>query len=294
MKIVQGDELQLERGLEHRGGTFHFRRLMEGEPGRADNFQVSLGQMGGDFYSPRHRHNFEQVRFQLAGTLDYARDGKLTPGMVGYFPEGMSYGPQSQDPDDTPMTVVLQCGGASGSGYVSRNEVKTAMDELSALGTFEGGVFRRNEDMQGKRNLDGYQAIWEHRNGRAMEYPRPRYENPVFMDPANAEWQALAGAPGVAEKALGEFTECRTRAGFLKLDPGAAYKAEGRAIFFAVSGAGEVNGEPLRALTTIFLDWGESATLKAAETAEILHMGLPDLRAIMAAGQAPATASAAE
>jgi hypothetical protein len=38
MKIVQGDELPLERGLEHRGGIFHFRRLMEGEPGTLDNF----------------------------------------------------------------------------------------------------------------------------------------------------------------------------------------------------------------------------------------------------------------
>lgn len=44
--------MALERGLEHRGGTFHFRRLMEGTPGTPDNFQLLLGQMGGDFYSP--------------------------------------------------------------------------------------------------------------------------------------------------------------------------------------------------------------------------------------------------
>ncbi len=118
MKIVQGDELQWERGLEHRGGIFHFRRLLEGEPGRIDNFQLSLGRVGGDFYSPRHHHNFEQVRFQLEGELDFARDGKMKTGMVGYFPEGAFYGPQTQDPDTTPMTVVLQCGGASGSGYL--------------------------------------------------------------------------------------------------------------------------------------------------------------------------------
>ena len=63
--------------------------------------------------------------------------------MVGYFPEGMAYGPQSQDPDDTPMTVVLQCAGASGGGYLSRNEVKAGMEALQEFGTFEGGVFRR-------------------------------------------------------------------------------------------------------------------------------------------------------
>ena len=134
MKIQQGDELQWERGLEHRGGMFHFRRLMEGEPGTIDNFQLSMGRVGGDFYSPRHHHNFEQVRFQLEGELDFARDGKMKTGMVGYFPEGMFYGPQSQDPTATASTIVLQMGGASGSGYLARNEVKAGMDALKAEG----------------------------------------------------------------------------------------------------------------------------------------------------------------
>src|SRR5580704_6689941 len=117
MKIVQGEELQWQRGLEHRGGIFHNRLLMEGEPGTIDNFQLSMGRMGGAFFSPRHRHNFEQIRFQLDGELDFARDGRMKTGMVGYFPEGMFYGPQSQDPEGTPITIVLQMGGASGSGY---------------------------------------------------------------------------------------------------------------------------------------------------------------------------------
>ena len=43
MKIVQGDELDWVRGLEYRGGTFHFRNLMEGTPGTIDNFQLSMG-----------------------------------------------------------------------------------------------------------------------------------------------------------------------------------------------------------------------------------------------------------
>ena len=48
MKIVQADDIPLQRGLEHRGGTFHSRRLLEGEPGALDNYQLTLGQMGGD------------------------------------------------------------------------------------------------------------------------------------------------------------------------------------------------------------------------------------------------------
>ena len=294
MKIVQGDEIQFERGLEHRGGTFHFRRLLEGEPGTLDNFQLSLGKMGGDFYSPRHRHNFEQLRFQIEGTLDYGRDGKLTAGMVGYFPEGMAYGPQSQDPDEVPMTAVLQCGGASGSGYLSRNEAKAGMDVLSQFGEFKDGVFRRNEDAEGKRNMDGYQAIWEHTHQRPMVYPKPRYNHPIFMDPANYQWQPVDDAPGVSEKVLGVFTECRTEAGSLRLEPDATYRAGGRGIYLVVSGAGTVEDQPFRRFTTVLVERGETASFTAHGTAEILHLGLPDLAGLQTGDRAGVTATAAE
>ena len=118
MKIVQGDELEWVRGLEYRGGTFHYRNLMEGTAGSIDNFQLSMGRNDKDFVSPRHRHNFEQFRFQLEGDLNFARDGVMTPGMVGYFPEGTSYGPQTSE--STATTFVLQFGGSSGQGYLSR------------------------------------------------------------------------------------------------------------------------------------------------------------------------------
>ena len=42
-------ELPWTRGLEHRGGMFHFRNLMEGAPGRRDNFQLSMGRSDKDF-----------------------------------------------------------------------------------------------------------------------------------------------------------------------------------------------------------------------------------------------------
>ena len=105
MKIVQGDEIPFERGLEYRGGTFHACRLMEGEAGTPGNFSLVIGRNSGDFYSPRHRHNFEQVRYQIEGALNFGRTGKMTPGMIGYFPEGLHYGPQTQRPEDTTLTA---------------------------------------------------------------------------------------------------------------------------------------------------------------------------------------------
>jgi hypothetical protein len=277
MKIVQTDEIPLKRGLEHRGGTFHGRIMVEGAPGALDNFQVSYGQMGGDFNSPRHRHNFEQIRYQLEGVLDYGRDGKLTAGMVAYFPEAVYYGPQSQDPDISCKTIVLQFGGASGSGYLSQVEVKAGMEALKAEGEFKDGVFCRRANVEGKRNMDGYQAIWEHVNGRAMVYPKPRYPQPIFMDPASYDWVPVEGAPGVAEKLLGVFTERRSEAGFFRLDAGARFTARGKGVYIVTRGEGWVGEVPLRALTTVHLEAGESVTFTVSAETELLHFGLPNL-----------------
>ena len=291
MKIVQTDELPLKRGLEHRGGTFHGRIMLEGEAGRLDNFQVSYGEMGGDFNSPRHRHNFEQIRYQLEGVLDYGRDGRLVAGMVGYFPEGVYYGPQSQDPSVNCKTIVLQFGGASGSGYLSQAEVKAGMEKLRQFGEFTDGVFRRRADVAGKRNLDGYQAIWEHVHGQPMVYPKPRYPQPIFVDPVNYEWVPVEGQPGVCEKLIGVFTERRSEASFLRLEAGASMSARGSGIYVVTRGAGTAGGEPMRVLTAVHLDKGETVTCTARETTELLHFGLPNLDGLRRPLDLPAQAA---
>jgi hypothetical protein len=42
-------------------------------------------------------------------------------------------------------------------------------------------------------------------------------------------------------------------------------------------GAGECDGKPLKQYTTVFLEHGERTVLRARETTEFLHYGLPDL-----------------
>ena len=69
------------------------------------------------------------------------------------------------------------------------------MDELRKSGTFEAGVYRRNEGEPGKRNMDGFQAIWEHVNGRPLQFPKPRYAQPIMMDQAHYDWVALPDLP---------------------------------------------------------------------------------------------------
>jgi hypothetical protein len=294
MKIVQGDEVPLVRGLEYRGGMFHSRRLLEGTSGTIDNFQLGIGVSQGDFYSPRHRHNFEQIRVQLDGALDYDRDGTMTAGIVGYFPEGVFYGPQSQKPEEVATAAVLQFGGASGSGYLSNAETRKAMEELNKLGEFKDGVFRRREPFHGKKNADGNQAIWEHHHQRPIAFPKPRYPEPILIDPQNFAWVPVEGAPGASEKLLGVFTERRTEASLYRLDPGASLTVNGNGVFLVLRGAGTVGDQQLRKLTSWHLARGESVKVTAKEPTEIMHFGLPNLAGVTMDNVPEMTAEAAE
>ena len=154
---------------------------------------------------------------------------------------------------------MLQFGGASGSGYMTQEQMEAGTAELKAHGTFEKGVFRRNEGEEGKRNLDGYQAVWEHVNKRAMNYPAQRYHDPIMMSPEHFEWVPLEGAPGVCEKLMGVFTERRCEARFLRLAPQASIRASGRKIYFILTGDGQVGGQAYRRYTTVSCEQEEEA-----------------------------------
>jgi hypothetical protein len=291
MNIVQGDQRPEDARSSHRGGTVSYLRLLDGEPNTVDNFSLVLARTPSRF-SPRHRHNFEQFRLQLEGVADYGRTGKLKPGMIGYFPEGVHYGPQDQGTDLA--MLVLQCGGASGSGYLGREGEVSYAEELKAFGEFKNGVFHRRQGLPGKRNLDAFQAIWEHVNGRSLVYPKPRYDKPIFVNPENFAWIPVDGETGVAEKFVGSFTERRTSTRFVRIDPGAAYAVDGkRDIYFVLSGKGRVADKPLRKLTTVWLDDGDRVRFDATETVEMVNLRLPDLSGLKA-DQKPLTAVAAE
>jgi len=281
MKVVQLEDTPEVRGLEHRGGTFHARTIVEGKPGTPGNFKFSLSWLGTDYSGPRHRHNFDQYRFMIEGESDYGQDGPLKAGMLGYYPEGVLYGPQVNKTDI--FCAVLQFGGASGSGYLLPREVKAGMDVLKTFGEFKDGIFHRHDDIAGRRNSDAYQAIWEHVHGREMVYPKGRYDAPIYADSKNYGWAPLKGAKGVSEKLFGVWTERRTEAGMLRLDAGASHTAAGRGVYLVLSGAGQCEGTPLQTYTSVFLETGETATLRASESMELLHYGLPDLSDMEAA-----------
>jgi hypothetical protein len=232
MQIVQGDEMPILKGASNvRAGELKKQQFLVGEENTAGNFKVGLFFQTGDFYSPRHRHNFEQFRFQIEGDCEFERNGKMKPGVVGYFPEGAFYGPQSSE--NANVVVVMQFGGPSGSGFLSQTQVDAAYYEMKKYGTFDKGVYRRNEGVPGKKNMDSFQAVWEFANKRPMVYAKPQYNDPVIMNPETFRWQPVAGAPGVEEKTFGlqhplrALQACAGRAVY-RQGPGGFYGAVGQ------------------------------------------------------------------
>ena len=255
-----------------REGVIRAVRILEGEPG-PDNFALKLVNIEGDFFSPRHRHNFDQVRLQLEGSFDYDRDGCFTPGAIGYFPEGTRYGPQTSSGNT--WNLLLQFGGASGSGYTAESEEEHAAAALREKGKFEKGVYTYFNSDGTKINQDAYEAVWEHIHGRPLVYPKERYERPVFMNSNAFEWVPLKDQPGVASKMMGVFSERETKLAFYKVDSAAKLALEENSFYFVLSGTGEVNGEAVGKHTTVHLKRMESGILAANADLECLQIKLP-------------------
>ena len=265
--------------LPHRAGKVEFRYLLDGEPMSPDNFAMVLSRESASFFSPRHRHPWDQIRYCVEGSIPIAPRLSIDAGEVGYFPEGVHYGPQDGDSDR--MVMVLQFGGASGQGYLSRKQVKAGAADLGAEGKFDGGVFRRADTDSGRRNQDGYEAIWQHVMGRPVVYPEPRFKGPVVMQPQNFAWAPLDGSPGVHHKPLGSFSERGAALEFREIDAGVTHElgaSADRRLIFVTKG----EGNQYRRHTAIRLDPGETMTLEATAATEILLITLPlvDARAL--------------
>ena len=293
MKIVHVDEIPIKSkgdGKGHaggRGGPGHSGReifdggVLERAPDRRDNFYFGISYADpGAFMTPRHHHNFDQMRYMIDGSW-HDPAGVLRSGSLGIFPEGTYYGPQDNE-EDSGTVLIMQFGGASGAGYVEKNVMRKSAAELKAQGTgsFQDGLYRRDSGVDGPPVQDAYEAIWEHVKRRPVEYPEPQYPSPIFIDTNVFPWNPVNGVDGVAVKALGTFTSCQYNVARYQFAPGARFAATGRGVYFVLSGAGELENGPYREQTAMYLEEGESATYTASQTSDILYLGLPRLALI--------------
>ncbi len=271
---------------DHPLGSILFKHLLKGEPGSPENFMLILGRQDGDFLMPRHRHNFDQIRLPLLGDMNLGRGVVLREGEIGYFAEGLAYGPQddplgSARPGER-IQLVLQFGGASAYGFMGIEQRRQARDELAKVGHFEGPYYLRAD---GKKEW-GLNTIWEHAFGSKLKYPRSRYKDVVIADPAHFHWHPVRGAHGVVRKFMGAFSERAVSIEMIKIAPGAMWSSTdptARRLLVVLSGAGTAADQPLSYLTALQADAGEPLEIRASTGMELFVVGLPRVE-IPAAG----------
>jgi hypothetical protein len=275
------------------GKERQFKTLLNGDDTALDNFRLYFVSQQGEVDVPRHRHNFDQIRMCLEGPgkQNFGKDKWIAPGEIAYFPEGTPYGPEQSNSER--LSITLQFGGASRSGFISSNRLHKAMEEMKAFGTFEKGIFKREGELAPgeKRNQDAYEAIWEHVNQKKLVYPKPRYGEAILIKPDGFEWEACEDQPGLARKPLCSFSERSLQLSVVKLEPGARARVPSRGgiqIGFVLSGDGAVNGEAVRKYSAF--SGREDFALSSRDGMELLLIGLP----IFAAQERPASLIAAE
>jgi hypothetical protein len=278
MKIYHYTEDKWKK--DHPTGIVAFQHLLKGDPDAADNFMYILGRQDGDFKMPRHRHNFDQIRLPITGDMNLGGGFFLREGEVGYFAEGLAYGPQDDplgraQPGER-LQLVLQFGGASGNGFMSIEQRRQAWDELLAFGKFVGPHFHWADG----RVEWGLNTIWQHVFGKKLKYPRSRYDSPVIVHPKNFNWLAVHGAQGVDHKHMGSFSERGVWIEMLRLQPGSNWRSEdskARRLLVVLSGEGSIGDERVSRLSAVQVEGGEVLDLSAEGEMMIFLVGLPPI-----------------
>jgi quercetin dioxygenase-like cupin family protein len=172
------------------------------DPARGLNLSVAIGITGAGGFSPRHRHTFEQIRYYIDGPTKFDRT-IYHPGDCVYFPEGVAYGPQTSHNDEDCLHVTLQFSGPSGIYFPTTEEQENARNEMTRIGSFEGGKFHFADG----RVQDANEAVFEHISGVKQAYPEPRYDQPVRMRVPAYRAEPLDGDPRVTQRTLASFNE---------------------------------------------------------------------------------------
>ena len=277
MRISEAATSEGGRVGSMREGTLDQKFLLMGADGSPNNYLLNVGLTGsGGWGTPRHRHNFDQIRYVLKGVYPASPHKKMVEGSVAYFPESVHYGPQDR-PEGLEM-MVLQFGGASGSGFLSTPMREAANDALKKKGIFKDGVFTWVDDKGQKHNMDGSAACYVEATGKEMVLHPPRYDDIVVMDPEAYAW-IETGVPGVATKLVGTFTERNVSMSFIKVAAGATFNTGIRSqleVLFMSKGNITVEGKTYGDQTGIeLLPDDASAEIKANADSLFFSVTLP-------------------
>jgi mannose-6-phosphate isomerase-like protein (cupin superfamily) len=242
------------------------------------NLRFGYDQIGDGFFTPRHRHNFDQFRYVVSGEMNLGKGIDLHEGECVYVPEGTYYGPLSQK--GPVALIVLQFPGPNGAYRIKDSDKSAAMAALKAKGGyFEDGVYKIKQPDGHSINQDSYEAVWEQHMGEPISYAAPRYETPIIIRPQGFRWRADPRRPGVEIKHLGTFNEYGTSVALWRIEPGAVIASEtldAPQVRCVVRGATTYGGKKLDDKACYYIPEGiGTEPLASPDGAELLVFSIP-------------------
>ncbi|MFD8820668.1 hypothetical protein ACFV23_56665 [Streptomyces sp. NPDC059627] len=273
MQVIETAKMPWELvSKANRPGRIHRKLVHEGvvSPGigyTADLVRYEGGH--GTFSAPRHKHNFDQIRYTISGRPDFGHYQVSAAGQSAFFPAGAAYGPETIEEADI---LLIQWG----ENWVTRAQHDATYAEMQTRGEFRDGYYI-TVDADGKEHrADGRNAVWEAFNQRELVYPQPRYPQPVLMEPAGFVWRP--SGDGVSAKVLGRFTEDDVyvanhrwdeTGGTLTLAP------ERMQLLWIAEGRLTTGGVAYEPHTVIFSEYEETTELTGTAGAQAVVFGLP-------------------
>lgn len=170
-----------------------------------------------EYYSPVHRHNFDQTRYVVEGEIDFGHELIARDGDFVYFPASTHYGITVRS--EGCLVFTVQTHGPDWAYFPTRAEAgegTRALQKISEVDR-EVGVVRWPDG----RVQDTYEALWENLTGRPMEYPTPRYTTPCLIRSLGFAWRPTS-QKGVRVQTLASFNGVGPAASKLSIDTGAS------------------------------------------------------------------------
>lgn len=261
-----GESLVAQRGAVE--GMAH-KLLFQGDEHSPDNYMLVMSNEPKEFFSPRHRHAWDQIRYCLKGKIPISKGVFIEEGEIGYFPESTRYGPQEGGEDR--IVLLLQFGGASRNGFIGPQILAEARLEMEQSGSFENGVYSTSND--GRRvNTDAYEAVWRHVKAGSLEYAPAIFKAPIIVNPENIPWRAAAEGNWM-ERSAGSYPHRGLDIRFLLVSEDAPCELPGRdeiRFLFVKEGECLANGVELREWSVVRLQPFESVHLETSSSANVL------------------------
>jgi quercetin dioxygenase-like cupin family protein len=272
--IAALDDIEWQRRGKHRGAGLKMKPLPFRGDGRGNNLALSLAEMEDGWFSPRHMHNFDQIRYVLAGETGFS-EWDLHTGECAYFPAGTYYGPQQQH--GSAMLLTLQYPGADGQYYLTPEDVEKTVARLRAEDpAFGTGGKGRDKD---GRERDSYELMWETHQKMPVRYQDSSFDSPVLFDRNEPVTDEDFGGAEVILIGAVESNGLRvlrvTSTDSLRIAPASPTRTE---FWILEDGAVEADGHELRALSVIQLQAGAPAcNVTVHEAARFTVLRLPEL-----------------